>query len=65
MSRISKNAAAFFQDLSQRAPGRDVPHILLLHMNRINADHLGTLLDWYASEGWTFITVAEALKDPL
>lgn len=54
-----------FQDLAQQAVGRDVSHILLLHMNKINADHLGTLLDWYASEGWTFITVQEALTDPV
>lgn len=54
-----------FQALAQKAVGRDVNHILLLHMNRINADHLGTLLDWYATEGWSFITVTQALTDPL
>ncbi len=56
---------AHFQNLAQEALGRDVKHILLLHMNRINADHLDTLLDWYASEGWTFITVNDAMADPL
>ncbi|MEM8658288.1 MAG: polysaccharide deacetylase family protein [Pseudomonadota bacterium] len=54
-----------FQDLARSALDRDVAHILLLHMNRLNADHLDTLLAWYAAEGWTFITVEEALKDPL
>ncbi|MEM7614941.1 MAG: hypothetical protein AAF245_07830, partial [Pseudomonadota bacterium] len=54
-----------FQDLARSAFGRDVAHILLLHMNRLNADHLDTLLAWYAAEGWTFITVEEALTDPL
>lgn len=34
-------------------------------MNQINADHLGDLLDWYAAEGWTFVTVEQALTDPL
>ncbi len=56
---------AHFQTLAHTALGRDVDHILLLHLNRINADHLVTLLDWYAAEGWTFITVEEALTDPL
>lgn len=56
---------AHFQTLAQGALGRDVKHILLLHMNRINADHLGDLLDWYAAEGWTFITVENAMSDPL
>lgn len=40
-------------------------YILLLHVNEINADHLGDLLDWYAAQGWTFVTVEEALADPL
>lgn len=60
-----RERTAHFQALAQDAIGRDVRHILLLHMNRINADHLGRLLDWYAAEGWTFVTVAEALEDPL
>ena len=55
----------YFQSLAQDALGRDVKHIPLLHMNQINADHLGTLLDWYAAQGWQFITVKEALSDPV
>ncbi|MEM9580957.1 MAG: polysaccharide deacetylase family protein [Pseudomonadota bacterium] len=54
----------FFQALADKAVGRDVAHILLLHMNKINADHLGTLLDWYAASGWTFVSVQDALEDP-
>lgn len=54
-----------FQALAHEVLGRDAKHILLLHMNRINADHLETLLDWHALEGWTFITVEEAMSDPL
>lgn len=60
-----KERTAHFQTLAQTALGRDVRHILLLHMNRINADHLGRLLDWYDAEGWRFITVAEAMTDPV
>lgn len=54
---------AHFQKLAQDKFGRDVKHILLLHMNRINADHLGVLLDQYAEDGWSFITVEHALAD--
>ncbi|KGM34291.1 polysaccharide deacetylase family protein [Inquilinus limosus] len=54
-----------FQAMARQRLGRDVKHILLLHMNRINADHLGTLLAWYRAEGWTFITAQEALADPV
>lgn len=54
-----------FQTLARMHFGRDVKHILLLHMNRINADHLGALLGWYKARGWTFISVDEALTDPI
>lgn len=60
-----KERTGHFQTLAQQAMGRDVAHILLLHMNKINADHLDDLLAWYAAEGWTFITLDEALRDPL
>ncbi len=60
-----KERTAHFQALAYTALGRDVAHILLLHMNQINADYLPELLEWYASEGWKFITLPEALQDPL
>lgn len=60
-----KDQTLHFQSLAQSELGRDVKHILLLHMNQINADHLETLLDWYAAEGWGFISVKDALTDPL
>ncbi|MEP5153818.1 polysaccharide deacetylase family protein [Planktotalea sp.] len=56
---------SFFQTLAQGELGGDVDHVLLIHLNRINADHLGTLLDWYAAQGWTFISVGEAMRHPL
>lgn len=59
-----KERTAHFQSRARKALGRDISHILLLHMNKINADHLDDLLAWYAANGWTFITVAEALRDP-
>lgn len=56
---------AFFQNLAVDEFGEDVDHVLLLQLNRINADHLGPLLDWYDAQGWTFITVDEALAHPV
>ncbi|MCV3274462.1 polysaccharide deacetylase family protein, partial [Roseobacter sinensis] len=53
-----------FEVLAQEGLRREVPHILLLHMNQINADHLGDILGWYEAEGWAFITVEQALSDP-
>ena len=60
-----KSQTARFQELAQDALGRDVKHVLLLHLNQINADHLEFLLDWYAAEGWRFIPLDEALSDPV
>jgi len=54
-----------FDQVAKSHFGREVKHILLLHMNRINADHLATLLDWYVENDWQFITVEQALTDPL
>lgn len=54
-----------FQTLAVDELGGDVDHILLVHLNQINADHLGTLLDWYDAQGWTFITVNDALAHPV
>lgn len=56
---------AYFQTLALDELGGDVDHILLIHLNRINADHLETLLDWYDSQGWTFVTVGQALAHPV
>lgn len=55
---------SYFQQLAQEGLGGDVDHILLIHLNRINADHLLTLLDWYADQGWEFVTVEEAMAHP-
>jgi peptidoglycan/xylan/chitin deacetylase (PgdA/CDA1 family) len=60
-----KERTTHFRRLALDSQGREVAHILLLHLNQINADHLGTLLDWYAAEGWRFITVQEAMADPI
>lgn len=60
-----KERTAFFQNLAIEELGSDVDHILLIHLNRINADHFGTLLDWYNERGWSFIPVEEAMSHPL
>jgi peptidoglycan/xylan/chitin deacetylase (PgdA/CDA1 family) len=55
----------FFQSLAVAELGGDVDHVLLIHLNRINADHLETLLDWYVAQDWAFITVGQALQHPV
>lgn len=55
----------YYETLAQDAFGREIKHVLLLHLNQINADHLGALIDWYVADGWRFIPLDEALSDPV
>ena len=58
-----QEVTARYQKLSLQIAGREIPHILLLHANPINAEYLDDLLGWYKKNGWEFITLDEALKD--
>ncbi|MDQ7822224.1 MAG: polysaccharide deacetylase family protein [Candidatus Eremiobacteraeota bacterium] len=53
----------YAEALAKKKAGREVPHILLIHMNVINGAFLRDILAWYKGEGWRFITLAEALQD--
>jgi peptidoglycan-N-acetylglucosamine deacetylase len=57
-------AVAHFDRLSKEALGRSIPHVLLLHVNALAADHLGEALDALRGQGATFISLDEALADP-
>jgi peptidoglycan-N-acetylglucosamine deacetylase len=54
-----------FDSVAVAMLGRDIKHILLIHMNEINADYLDRLLSWYEEQGWHIITPQEALTDSL
>lgn len=53
------------QKLAHQKLGRDVKHILIIHMNLINTHYLDKLLGWYQDSGWSFITTEQALSDPV
>ena len=42
----------------------ELPQILLIHANTLNADYLDELLERFSQRGYRFITLAEALEDP-
>lgn len=48
----------------KKANGRPVKQILLIHANLLNSYVLGDLLQMYKQNGYTFITLTEALKNP-
>jgi len=57
-------AALFHEAQAQAFLGRDIPHILLIHANALNAAELDALLTWFELEGYHFIGLEEALMDP-
>lgn len=53
----------FHEEQANEFLGRDIPHILLIHANALNADHLDALLALLVERGYQFIALEEALKD--
>jgi UDP-N-acetylglucosamine:LPS N-acetylglucosamine transferase/peptidoglycan/xylan/chitin deacetylase (PgdA/CDA1 family) len=63
-----KNARANLnqtRDLSKRLFGREIRHILLLHLANVNAEMLDRLLGAYEAKGARFVSLNDALKDPV
>jgi peptidoglycan-N-acetylglucosamine deacetylase len=59
-----ESTVEFFEKRTREVLGRDIPHVLLLHQNALNADRLDELLTMLERRGYRFITVDEALRDP-
>lgn len=62
--RYMEQICTFFEDVSKRVTGREIPQILLLHANTLNADRFDTLAGMMKRRGYRFVSVAEALDDP-
>ena len=45
--------------------GRNIRHILMVHANRLNADAFGDVAAMMKERGYSFISIDEALKDPV
>ncbi len=58
-----KSIAAFFEQRSIEVFGREIPQILMLHANQMNADLMPDLLAMYRARGYSFVSLQEALKD--
>jgi len=55
---------AFFEKLSIEVVGAEIKQVLLLHVNLLNADYFGELVQMMKKRGYTFITLEQALEDP-
>lgn len=58
-----RQRAMAYRDLSRRLFGRDIPQVLLLHHNLINALFLDDALQLFKSMGWTIIDPETAYQD--
>ena len=45
--------------------GREIRQILMVHANRLNADAFGDVAKMMQDRGYTFITIDEAMEDPV
>lgn len=61
---LTVEATEIAERTSPRIFGREIPQVLLLHANDINADLLDQMLRLYTSRGYRFITLDEAMSDP-
>jgi peptidoglycan/xylan/chitin deacetylase (PgdA/CDA1 family) len=55
----------WFEALAKEDFGRDIPQILLIHANALHTDALDALLTRLEKRGYRFVTLTEAMKDPV
>jgi peptidoglycan/xylan/chitin deacetylase (PgdA/CDA1 family) len=58
------SVTAFYQRQSDAILGRELPQVLLLHANRLNADSFGSLARMFQRRGYRFVSLEQALADP-
>ena len=59
-----EQSVAFFEQRGREVTGSDIPQILLLHANQLNADSLPALLKMLRARGYEFISLQQALRHP-
>ena len=59
-----EQSVAFFEQRAREVTGSDIPQILLLHANQLNADSLPALLKMLRARGYQFISLEQALRHP-
>ncbi|WP_420455415.1 polysaccharide deacetylase family protein [Rubrivirga sp.] len=57
--------AGYYEALGRDLFGREIAHVLLIHANALNADHLGALLAMFERRGYGFVSLDRALADPV
>ncbi|MBW3569736.1 MAG: polysaccharide deacetylase family protein [Gemmatimonadetes bacterium] len=62
--RYMEAVTAYWERQSVALFGREIPQVLLLHANNINADHFGRLAQMYRRRGYAFVPLEQAMEDP-
>ncbi len=62
--QTAKDDIALDQKLSVMLFGRDIKYVLLMHIGALDSEMLPDLLDLFKKEGFDFISLEEAEKDP-
>lgn len=60
-----ESVAAAFEKMSVQLVGREFPQVLLIHASQLNADTMPDLLAMFRRRGYRFVTLGEALRDPV
>lgn len=55
---------SFFEKRTVQVVGQDIPHVLLLHANWLNADHIQDVLNLLERRGYSFISLKDAMSHP-
>ena len=61
--RYMDDVFTFFEAVSRRVLGREIPQVLILHANALNADRFDALAAAIVRRGYRFIPLDEALQD--
>ena len=64
LAHIRQRALAY-RELAQKLEGRDIPQVLLLHHNLINALWLDDVIRQFREMGWTIVSPQTAFADPV
>jgi peptidoglycan/xylan/chitin deacetylase (PgdA/CDA1 family) len=54
----------FFERNSRQLFGREIPQVLLVHANMLNADRFGDLAAMFEQRGYRFVPLEQAIADP-
>ena len=54
----------YYSGLHKQVFGREIPHVMLLHANKLNADLIDKVLKLFEQKQYRFVTLDAALSDP-